>query len=127
MTSIDPINVNTQGVGARFGFNAKSKPEAEEKKTPESVPGVETAKVDADKVLDYLAAGAASVVPTGKKTVDPSKYVDAQSEARIAAFMSSFEDKVAEGLKAFDAEFAGLNISDGAKMAVVLKQVESEA
>lgn len=123
--SINPINVNTQGVGAKVGFGAQPKPEKEEAKAAESQAAVEQTPVDAGKVLDYMSANAAVVVP--KKAVDPSKYVNAESEARIASFMGAFEDKVAEGLKAFELEFAGMNVSEDTKMAVVLKQVEQEA
>jgi len=62
-----------------------------------------------------------------KKTVDPSKYVDEASAARIASFMGGFEDKVAEGLAAFDKEFAGVNVSDSTKMGVVLSQLDKES
>ena len=36
MTSINPINVNTQGVGSSYGYNSKSKSEKEETKEPET-------------------------------------------------------------------------------------------
>lgn len=125
MTSINPINVNTQGISTRAGFDTKPKAEAEEGKKAEAQGGSEKAPVSPDKVFEFLSAGAVNHV--AKKTVNPAKYVDAASQARIESFMASFEDKVAEGLKAFDKEFAGVNISDNAKMAVVLKGVEQEA
>ncbi|MFA7659467.1 MAG: hypothetical protein WCY19_08550 [Candidatus Gastranaerophilaceae bacterium] len=125
MTYIRPIDVNTQGIGSAVNFSSKSKADKKEAKEPEiGAAGSEKAPVSADKVLDFMAQSAASVTP---KTVDPSKYVDEESSKRIASFMASFEDKVAEGLKAFDEEFAGANISEAAKMAVVLKQVNDEA
>ena len=125
MTSINPINVNTQGIGAKVGFGSHSKTEEKEGKKPELHAGAEKSQVSPDKVLDYLSASSAGVVP--KKTVDPSKYVDAASQARIQSFMANFEDKVAEGLKAFDKEFSGVQVSEATKMNVVLKQIEKEA
>lgn len=125
MSTINPINVNTQGISSAVGFGVKPKAEAEKEQKPEVQVGAEKAQVSPDKVFDYMSATAASVKPA--KTVDPSKYVDEASKARIESFMASFEDKVAEGLKAFDAEYAGVNVSDNAKMAVVLKQIEKEA
>ena len=125
MTSINPINVGAQGVGARTSFGAKPKAEAGKEGKPEVHVGAEKPSVSPDKVFDFLSAN--SVNHVAKKTVEPSKYVDAASKARIESFMASFEDKVAEGLKAFDKEFAGANMSEGTKMALVLKNVEKEA
>lgn len=125
MTSINPINVNTQGIGAKVGYGAQSKQEKSVEEQPKASQAAEQTPVDAGKVLDYMSANAVYSAPS-TKTVDPAKYVDKASEARIASFMGSFEDKVAEGLAAFNSEFAGMDISEGAKMAVVLKQVESQ-
>lgn len=124
-SSINPINVNTQGIGGAAGFGAKPKTEKEEvKEEAKAAVAEEKTQVPADQVLNFLAQTAVSVTP--RKTVDPSKYVDSESAARIAGFMADFEDKVADGLKAFDKEFAGVKVSDSAKMAVVLAQVEKE-
>lgn len=124
MTSINSINVKSQGVGAKTGFGNQPKPEKE----LEGEKGLQTAaqksSVSADRVLDFLAANSA-VAP--KKTVNPAHYVDEASAQRIASFMGSFEEKVTEGLKAFEQEFAGVDIADSAKMAVVLRQINQEA
>lgn len=125
MSSINPINVNTQGVGSKTGFDVKAKAEKEKGTKPEVNVGAEKPQVSPDKVFDFLAANSVNVV--AKKSVDPAKYVDSASQARIEAFMASFEDKVAEGLKAFDAEFPESHVSDQAKMVVVLKNIEQEA
>lgn len=125
MTSINPINVNTQGVSSSVGFGISKKEAKEaEGKEKEVKGGVPQTPVSADKVFEYLSANSAAVKP---KTVDPAKYVDDASADRIAEFMKGFEEKVAQGLKAFDEEFAGVEVSEAAKMAVVLKQVESES
>lgn len=124
MTSINPINVNTQGIGGFSGYGEK--PKAEEKETKEAEISVnsEKAQVPADKVLEYLAQSAAVVAP---KVIDPAKYVDKESEARIAALMAGFEDKVAKGLAEFDAEFERFDVSESAKMAVVLAKIDKDS
>jgi len=125
MTSINPINVNTQGIGAKVGFGAKPKAEQGKEHKAEVHVGSEKSQLSPNAILDFLSASSISVAP--KKSIDPSKYVDAASQARIESFMASFEDKVAEGLAAFDKEYAGVNLSDSTKMNVVLKKIEKEA
>lgn len=128
MTLINPINVNAQGIGSATGFGAKPKTEEE---APEKEAAAATAEekpqLSADTILNYMAQSAVTVQAANKKTVDPSKYVDSESAARIAGFMADFEGKVATGLKAFDQEFGDSNVSDSSKMAVVLKQINKEA
>lgn len=125
MTLINPINVNTQGLGGTSGFGAKPKAKEEEAKEPEvQAKGNEQKPVAADRMLDLMAQSAIAVSP--KMNVNPAKYVDEASAERIAGFMAGFEDKVAEGLAAFDKEFAGVNVSDSAKMAVVLAGIDKE-
>lgn len=123
MTNINPIGVNTQGVAggyiARENLLSGHKEDIKEQ-------GKEIAarkeQLSADVVLNYLAQSAAVAAP---KTVNPAKYVDKESEARIAGFMADFEGKVAEGLAAFAAEFP--NASPQAGQAVVLAKLNKEA
>lgn len=124
MTSVNSINVNTQGVGGNFGLNAKAKPEEKEKgkAQEEVVAGEQKPQVAAGDVLSFMAQGAVSVAPASAKTIDPAKYVDNESAARIAGFMSQFEDIVAANLTEISKEFP--NMSDGAKQALALAQFE---
>jgi hypothetical protein len=123
MTQINPINVNTQGISNALGYGAKSKSEKKEaEETQTGAVGAQKAQLSADDVLNYLAQSAAVSAP---KTVDPSKYVDKESEARIAGFMAGFEDKVAEGLAAFAKEFP--NASEKTGQVVVLAKLNNEA
>jgi hypothetical protein len=120
-SSINPINVNTQGVGNSLGYSAKSKSEdAESKENATVSTNSQQSSVSADDVLSFMAKSAVAVTPSSIASIDTSKYVDSESEQRIAGFISQFEDKVAEGLTAFNQEFTGVDISDSAKMAVVL-------
>lgn len=123
MSSINPINVNTQGVGNAYGFGT-SKAKAEDKKAPEQEleVGGQKAQVSADEVLNFMAQSSASVAP--KTAVDPSKYVDKASAERIAGFMSQFEDIVANNLGAITAEFP--EMSESGKQALALAQVNKQ-
>lgn len=127
MTNVNPINVNTQGIGGAFGFGSKPKSEAEEhKKEPEvAAASGEKKPLSADEVLTYMAKSAAVNAPKATKAIDPSKYVDEASAKRIAGFMAGFEDIVAENLKAITKEFPGM--SEGGKQSLALAQVEKQS
>ena len=123
MTYINPINVNTQGVGGNFGFGANSKPEKEEAKETEQAQTAEAKpQVSPDAVFSYMNQSAA-ISGTAPKTIDVSKYVDSASAERIAGFVANFEDVVAENLSAIMAEFPG--ISESSAMTVALSQVKA--
>ncbi|MDD3436004.1 MAG: hypothetical protein PHC64_02520 [Candidatus Gastranaerophilales bacterium] len=119
---VNPINVNTQGIGNGYGFGPKPKQEEKETKEMEQIlSGENPTPVSADEVLSFMAQSAAVVAPSS--SVDTSKYVDSESEVRIASFMASFEDIVATNLAAISAEFP--NMSDSAKQTLALAQVKS--
>lgn len=122
MTNINPIGVNTQGVHGGIGFGAK--PKSEKKEAEEVKPKVagQKSQLSAEDVLSFLAQSAAVAAP---KTINPAKYVDKESEARIAGFMADFEEQVAQGLAAFAKEFP--NASPKAGQAVVLAKLNKEA
>lgn len=123
MTHINPINVNTQGIGSALGFgNAKAKTEDKEKEAVLEA-GVQQKPVSADDVLSFMAQSSASVTPSAT-SVDPSKYVDKASAERIAGFMAQFEDIVANNLSAITAEFP--EMSDSGKQALALAQVNQQ-
>ena len=126
MERINQIGVNTQHIGNALGSGKKAKPEEKELKEKEANNAEQQTPVSADKVLDFMAKSSIPVAQVQQKIVDPSKYVDEASAKRIAGFMADFEDKVAEGLKAFDSEFPGTEVSDSAKMAVVLAGINKE-
>lgn len=123
---VNPINVNTQGIGGAFGFGSKAKSETEEKhKEHEVAPaGGEKKALSADEVLTYMAQSAVVVAPKTTKVIDPSKYVDEASAKRIAGFMAGFEDVVAENLAAITKEFP--KMSEGAKQSLALAQTEKQ-
>jgi len=124
MSGINPINVNSQGIGAASGFGAKPKAKEEEtaKEAATAAKGEEKPKLSGDKVLSFMAQSAIAVTP---KKLDPTKYVDKESEARIAGFMAQFEDIVATNLTAINAEHP--DMSDGSKMALALAQADKKS
>lgn len=123
--SINRIDVFTQGVAGQYvPQQAQAKTNSEEE-SKETISQNNKPQVSPDQVLGYMAANAQAVQQP--KTINPAKYVDAESAARIAGFVAGFEAKVAEGLAAFDAEFPGANVSESVKMAVVLKNVDKES
>ena len=121
MSAINPINVNTQGIGGSYGQNAKAKSEAKEAKEAEVKVSPEKKAVSADDVFAFMAQSAVAVAPA--KAIDPSKYVDKESEARIAGVMADFEDIVAKNLSAISAEFP--EMSDNSKQSLALAQVKA--
>lgn len=122
--AINPINVNTQGIAGAFAYNTKSKSEeAEAKETEAAAAGSQKSAVSADEVLNFMAQSAVSVKPA-TTSVDPSKFVDAESADRIAGFMAQFEGIVAANLTAITKEFP--EMSDGSKQALALAQVDSQ-
>lgn len=123
MTFINPINVNTSGIGTSYGYGATSKPEKQE--TPEAEVGTNAPQnqVSGDKILGLMAQSAASVTPAAT-SLDPTKYVDGESAARIAGFMSQFEDIVAANLSAISEEFP--TMSAGSQQALALAQAEQQ-
>ncbi len=123
MSSINPINVNTQGIGNAYGYGvAKEKTEDKKATEKEIKTGEHKSPVSADEVLNFMAQSSVSVAP--KTSVDPSKYVDSASAERIAGFMSQFEDIVAANLTAISSEFP--EMSDAGKQALALAQVNKE-
>lgn len=119
---INPSLVNAAG---DFGKKAKSEEKEEKEKPVQGMVEGGPAKVSVDDVLNFMAQSAVSVTPAKAKVIDPAKYIDKESELRIADLMAGFEDKVAEGLEKFAKEFP--QMSEGAKMAAVLTGINNEA
>ena len=129
MTGINPINVNASGVRGSAGFAAHQKMREEPTDIREGKPevGRDRPQMNPDDVMNYLVKQGVSHNLKPTKSIDTSKYVDKASSQRIAEFMGKFEDRVAEGLKAFDADFGNINISDNAKMKVVLDAINKDS
>lgn len=114
--NINRIGINTNGVNPYSGQAKGNETKPEESKTEDKKTVVQNTQVKPDEVFNYLAQQAVAFKPqvSATKTYDINKYVTAEQAERIAGFITSFEDKVAKGLAALDAEF-GNTLSDQAK------------
>ena len=125
---------NIRGIGINTGSvnnynnpakNAEAKPEETETKNPQAAP--QKSQVKADDVLSFMAQQAIVAKPqvAAQRTYDVSKYVTPEQAARIAGFVTSFEDQVAEGLTAIEAEFGpNSGLSEQAKYEIAANMVK---
>lgn len=109
---IKGIGINTGSVNP-YANNSKGAETKPEDNKPETAPkDAPRAQVSPDDVLAYMANSAVVVNPKATTaSYDVSKYVTPEQAARIAGFVTSFEDQVAEGLIAIDGldELSGLS------------------
>lgn len=121
---INRIGINTGSVNP-YGNNSKGAEAKPDDKKPEAAQGnAPKPQMNPDDVLTYMANSAVVINPKAStKTYDVSKYVTPEQAARIAGFVTSFEDQVAEGLLAIDGleELEGL--SDQAKYEIAASMV----
>ncbi len=110
MTNINPIRF---GIAGNQYFKQEAKEDLTKGADKEKTNGEKQNKqVDSKEVLGYLAAQNADILPVkAKKTVDVSKYVNAEQSARIEDFMKAFEADYIFASKIAKDEF-GDNISD---------------
>ena len=110
--NIRGIGINTGSVNP-YGNQTKGSEAKPEEKQPETVANTaQNSTVKPEDVLTYMANSAVIVNPTATtSTYDVSKYVTPEQAARIAGFVTSFEDQVAQGLIAINEmeEFDGLS------------------
>ena len=123
--NVHGIGINTGSVNP-YGNQAKGSEAKPEEKPAENTPAApQNSQVKAEDVLSYMAQQAVTVNPkvSAPRTYDVSKYVTPEQAARIAGFVTSFEDQVAQGLIAINGmdELAGL--SEQAKYEIAAKMV----
>ncbi len=124
--NVHGIGINTGSVNL-YKNQAKGNDAKPEETKPEAQPQAPSSQqVKPDDVLSYMANTAAVVNPqVAPRTYNVSKYVTPEQAARIAGFVTSFEDQVAEGLLAIDKEFGEKsNISDQAKYEIAAGMVK---
>lgn len=122
MTAINPINVNTQGIGGTWGFGLQQRTEEKpQEKADLSSNLSQNRQVSSDATYAFLNAQGAAFVPTNR--LNPAQYVDGASAERIAGFMAQFEDIVATNLGVIAQELPSL--SDGASYAVAAGMAEA--
>ncbi len=128
MTNLN--NINGIGIGLNTNLPKKeSAPEVKEdvaKEVPQQK--VDLNRMSQDEVLNVMAQQAAfnkSAINT-QKSYDVAKYVTPEQAQRIAGFVTSFEDIIAQNLQAVTAEF-GNSLTESAKLDIVLASADKMA
>jgi hypothetical protein len=89
MTNINRINL---GVSAQQLFTKENNEEKAKEAAKENKKGEAPKEIAAKDVLGFMAAVNSDLIPTNvKKSVEVSKYVNAEQTARIEDFMKAFE------------------------------------
>lgn len=124
--NIHGIGINTNSVNPYGNQPKGSEAKPEEAKPEAAQQQAQNSQVNADDVLTYMAQQAIAYQPkvAAQKTYDVAKYVTPEQAERIAGFITSFEDKVAEGLIAINKEFGeNSKLSEAAKYEIAAKMV----
>lgn len=124
--NINGIGINT---GAVNGYQAK--PKKEEAKHEEKQDAAQSQSqgktLNPDDVLAFMAQQASYSKPANTNLYagkyDISKYVTPEQAQRIAGFVTSFENEVAQGLAGLNEEF-GDSLSDKAKYELAARMIE---
>lgn len=124
MTNLNNIN----GIGIGLNTNLPQRETAAEVKenVVQDAPQVNSAAnlIPQDEVLNVMAQQAAvNFAVNAPRTYDVAKYVTPEQAQRIAGFVTSFEDIIAQNLQAVTAEF-GNSLSDGDKMNIALSTTD---
>lgn len=125
-------NINRVGIGTN-GVNNYSNPKPSGDPKPEDkTEGQNTQpqgnNVNPEDVYKYLAQTAltSGVKVTPAKVYDINKYVTPEQAERIAGFINSFEDEVANGLLAIDQEMNGIELPESVKLEIAARMAESK-
>ena len=125
MTNLN--NINGIGIGLNTNLPQRSSTPAQEEQAQDiqqqAKPDIKF--VSGDEVMNILAQQAAVNQPTINKpnSYDVGKYVTQEQAQRIAGFVTSFDDIIAQNLQSITAEF-GNAISDEMKMNLALSSTD---
>ncbi len=84
----------------------------------------QTKEVKADDVFGYMANQSLSMRVDVQKTIKVCKFANSEQYQRIGDMMKEFEAEIESGLQTLKDDFPNLNISDKAKMKLVLNSME---
>lgn len=120
-------NINGIGVGLNTNLPKKEATTDVKENVVQDAPQANSAAnlMSQDEVLNVMAQQAAlnkSAINI-PKTYDVSRYVTPEQAQRIAGFVTSFEDIIAQNLQAVTAEF-GNSLSEGEKMNIALSSAD---
>ena len=112
--------------GAKIRKEQKSRLGVEEQTqtTTESKTQTQTKEVKADDVFGYMANQSLSMRVDVQKTIKVCKFANSEQYQRIGDMMKEFEAEIESGLQTLQEDFPNLNISDKAKMKLVLNSME---
>ena len=120
-------NINGIGVGLNVNLPQKEASSEVKEETLNDAPQVRSDLnlMSQDDVLNVLAQqGTINLSAVNmSKTYDVSKYVTPEQAQRIAGFVTSFEDIVAQNLQAVTAEF-GAGLPEDTKMNIALSSAD---
>ena len=120
-------NINGIGVGLNANLPKKESTSEVKEDVVKDAPQANSAAnlMSQDEVLNVLAQQAAINKSTinMNKTYDVAKYVTPEQAQRIAGFVTSFEDVIAQNLQAVSAEF-GANLPEDVKMNIALSSAD---
>ena len=124
------MNVNNNvSIGVGFNTNLPQReaaPQSKQEETKEAQQAQATPNlVPAEEVDKFHAQQAAinKAAVSGARTYDVAKYVTPEQAQRIAGFITSFEDIVAQNLEAVTAEL-GDRVSESVRMNVALNATD---
>ena len=117
--NVNGIGINSGSINPYIPQPKNEEAKVEKEKVTENAQPSVLPQVNPDAVFAYMSNVANINMP---RTYDVNKYVSPESAARIAAMMSNFENSVAEGLLAIQAE--GLPLSEADQLAIAAQMVD---
>ena len=117
MTNINPIKF---GINGNQYFKHEEKEDLTKKSAKEKQASETTHKqYQSEEVLGFMAAQNSDIIPVkAQKTLDVSKYVTKEQEARIASFMQNFEADYEEAFNTTAKEFPEIGSKTAGEIAL---------
>lgn len=110
--------------GAKIRKEQKSRLGVEEQTQTITETKTQTKEVKADDVFGYMANQSLSMRVDVQKTIKVCKFANSEQYQHIGDMMKEFEAEIESGLQTLKDDFPNLNISDKAKMKLVLNSME---
>lgn len=81
-------------------------------------------KIEARDILSYMAQQSISMRVEVKPAIGKCNFADTSEYCSISNIMQDFEEQMSAGLQALEDEFSSLNLSEDAKLKIMLKTME---
>lgn len=92
--------------------------------TKTEVKAQKNTEMNAQDVLNFMANQSVSLKVDVKKTIKVCHIASGEQYERISNMMKDFEARVESGLQTLGGEFPNLNLSENAKMKIVLNSLD---